>query len=81
VRAIVVWVGLLLAQVYQQVGNQAPDVVSAEKLAACFAMVQKLNAEGKILAYHDRSDGGLVTTLAEMCFASHVGITLDIDEL
>ncbi|MBS1155380.1 MAG: phosphoribosylformylglycinamidine synthase [Proteobacteria bacterium] len=73
--------GSALAQVYKQIGNTAPDVVSAEHLQAFFATVQKLNSEGRILAYHDRSDGGLIATIAEMMFASRVGITLEIDEL
>ena len=73
--------GSALAQVYKQTGNCAPDVISAERLAAFFAAMQKLNAEGRILAYHDRSDGGLLATVAEMMFASHLGVTLEIDEL
>ncbi|UXY16273.1 phosphoribosylformylglycinamidine synthase [Chitiniphilus purpureus] len=73
--------GSALAQVYKQVGQWSPDVVSIAHLKACFATVQKLNAEGKILAYHDRSDGGLIGAIAEMMFASHVGVSLDIDEL
>ncbi|MDR3426810.1 phosphoribosylformylglycinamidine synthase [Silvimonas sp.] len=72
--------GSALAQVYNQVGQWAPDVVSTERLKAFFETVQKLNDEGRILAYHDRSDGGLITTVAEMMFASHVGVTLEIDE-
>ncbi|KAF0813153.1 Phosphoribosylformylglycinamidine synthase [Andreprevotia sp. IGB-42] len=72
--------GSALAQVYKQVGQWAPDVVSVPHLKAFFETVQKLNAEGKILAYHDRGDGGLITTVAEMMFASHLGVTLEIDE-
>ena len=70
-----------LAQVYKQVGNVAPDVDSAEHLQAFFSTIQKLNAEGRILAYHDRSDGGLMATVSEMMFASRIGVTLEIDEL
>ena len=73
--------GSALAQVYKQVGNNCPDVLSAERLKAFFATVQKLNAEGRILAYHDRSDGGLLAAVAEMMFASRTGVTLEIDEL
>lgn len=73
--------GSSLAQVYKQVGNICPDVVSAGKLKAFFATVQTLNRAGKILAYHDRSDGGLFATLCEMAFAGHTGITVDVDEL
>ncbi|WP_035057303.1 phosphoribosylformylglycinamidine synthase [Andreprevotia chitinilytica] len=72
--------GSALAQVYKQVGQWAPDVVNVGNLKAFFETVQKLNAEGKLLAYHDRGDGGLITTVAEMMFASHVGVTLEIDE-
>ncbi|GAB7129431.1 phosphoribosylformylglycinamidine synthase [Silvimonas sp. JCM 19000] len=73
--------GSALAQVYNQVGQWAPDVVSVERLKSFFEIIQKLNAEGRILAYHDRSDGGVVAAVAEMMFASHVGVTLEIDEL
>ncbi|MGQ0578114.1 MAG: phosphoribosylformylglycinamidine synthase, partial [Betaproteobacteria bacterium] len=70
--------GSALAQVYAQMGEEAPDLESPRKLKAMFETVQRLNADGRILAYHDRSDGGLFVTLAEMMFASHVGITADI---
>ena len=50
-----------------------------QKLQAFFAVVQALNAQGKLLAYHDRSDGGLFATLCEMMFAGHVGVTVEID--
>ncbi|WP_373976085.1 phosphoribosylformylglycinamidine synthase [Chitinibacter sp. SCUT-21] len=73
--------GSALAQVNAEIGNWAPDVVSVEHLKSFFATVQKLNADGKILAYHDRSDGGLIATISEMMFASHCGVTLEIDEL
>jgi phosphoribosylformylglycinamidine synthase len=73
--------GSVLAQVYSQIGDETPDLDSPQKLKALFETVQKLNAEGRILAYHDRSDGGLFATLAEMMFASHVGITADISAL
>ncbi|QKJ65700.1 phosphoribosylformylglycinamidine synthase [Deefgea piscis] len=73
--------GSALAQVYSQVGNFAPDVVSVDHLKSFFATVQQLNADGKLLAYHDRSDGGLISAVSEMMFASHCGVTLEIDEL
>ena len=73
--------GSALAQVYKQIGNEAPDVVSAAQLKGFFDTVQCLNAEGRILAYHDRSDGGLFATLCEMMFAGHCGASIDIDEL
>ncbi|MBU1689179.1 MAG: phosphoribosylformylglycinamidine synthase [Gammaproteobacteria bacterium] len=73
--------GSALAQVYKQTGNDAPDVVSAAQLKGFFDTVQSLNADGRILAYHDRSDGGLFVTLCEMMFAGHCGVTVDLDEL
>jgi len=73
--------GSALAQVYKQVGAVAPDVDDAEDLKAFFAVIQGLNADGKLLAYHDRSDGGVFTTLAEMSFAGHVGLDVKLDLL
>ncbi len=72
--------GSALAQVYDQPGGEVPDVDSPAKLKAFFETVQRLNAQGSLLAYHDRSDGGLLVTLAEMMFASHVGVTVDVDD-
>jgi len=71
--------GSALAQVYGAVGNAAPDVDDPALLKAFFASVQSLNCAGKILAYHDRSDGGLFVTLAEMAFAGHCGIEAALD--
>ncbi|MFH2135838.1 MAG: phosphoribosylformylglycinamidine synthase, partial [Pseudomonadota bacterium] len=73
--------GSALAQVYKQVGDQAPDVDDANKLKAFFNLIQRFNREGKLLAYHDRSDGGMFAALAEMSFASHVGLDVMLDEL
>ncbi|MEW9897877.1 phosphoribosylformylglycinamidine synthase [Chitinivorax sp. PXF-14] len=73
--------GSALAQVYKQIGNFNPDVVNAQRLIAFFDTIQQLNRDGKLLAYHDRSDGGLFATLAEMMFASHVGLSIEVDEL
>ncbi|ERT14815.1 phosphoribosylformylglycinamidine synthase [Photorhabdus temperata] len=70
--------GTALAQVYRQLGNKTADVRSAEQLAGFFNAIQQLIAEQKLLAYHDRSDGGLLVTLAEMAFAGHCGIEADI---
>lgn len=70
-----------LAQVMQQIGCDAPDVDSAEDLKAFFNAIQQLNREGKLLAYHDRSDGGLFATLCEMAFAGRSGLSLNIDIL
>jgi phosphoribosylformylglycinamidine synthase len=69
------------AQAYKQVGDRCPDAPHAKTLSAFFDTVQSLNAGGKLLAYHDRSDGGLFVTLAEMAFAGHCGLDLDVDEL
>ncbi|MHB8847641.1 MAG: phosphoribosylformylglycinamidine synthase [Burkholderiales bacterium] len=73
--------GSALAQVYMQTGNCCPDVYSAEQLKAFFGVIQDLNARQLLLAYHDRSDGGLWATLCEMAFAGHCGISIDCDEL
>ena len=73
--------GSALAQVYKQVGDSAPDVDDAKKLKALFELIQRFNAQGKLLAYHDRSDGGLLATLCEMAFASHIGLNINLDEL
>ncbi|MEH6469916.1 MAG: phosphoribosylformylglycinamidine synthase [Halopseudomonas sp.] len=70
-----------LAQVYNQVGQRVPDVDDAAQLSTFFAAIQELNQQGLLLAYHDRSDGGLFTTLAEMAFAGRTGIDLDLDLL
>ncbi len=70
-----------LAQVYNQVGRTVPDVDDAAQLRTFFAAIQALNEQGLILAYHDRSDGGLLTTLVEMAFAGRCGIDLDLDLL
>ena len=70
-----------LAQVYRQLGNTPADVRSAEQLGGFFNAMQALVSEQKLLAYHDRSDGGLLVTLAEMAFAGHCGLTADIAEL
>ncbi|GGI17304.1 phosphoribosylformylglycinamidine synthase [Oxalicibacterium faecigallinarum] len=69
------------AQVMQQIGNEVPDVDSAEDLKAFFNAIQHLNRDGKLLAYHDRSDGGLFTTLCEMAFAGHTGLSVNLDIL
>ncbi|MGO1206470.1 MAG: phosphoribosylformylglycinamidine synthase, partial [Pseudomonas putida] len=71
----------ILAQTYGKIAAQAPDVDDAEDLKAFFAVIQGLNADGHLLAYHDRSDGGLVTTVLEMAFAGHCGLDLQLDPL
>lgn len=70
-----------LAQVYKQLGDQPADVESAVNLRQFFVAIQHLVQQQKLLAYHDRSDGGLITTLAEMAFAGHCGLSINIDNL
>lgn len=71
----------IAAQVFCELGNAAPDVENAKELRAFFETVQKLNKAQKILAYHDKSDGGLFVTALEMAFAGHTGVTLDVSAL
>ncbi|MGM0614304.1 MAG: phosphoribosylformylglycinamidine synthase [Pseudomonadota bacterium] len=73
--------GSALAQVYGQVGDECPDVDDPEDLKAFFEVIQGLNRDGKLLAYHDRSDGGLLVTLLEMAFAAHAGLEIKLDWL
>ncbi|KGK84463.1 phosphoribosylformylglycinamidine synthase [Stutzerimonas degradans] len=73
--------GSILAQVYGKLGREVPDVDDAEDLRAFFAVIQGLNADGLLQAYHDRSDGGLLTTVLEMAFAGHCGLDLNFDSL
>jgi phosphoribosylformylglycinamidine synthase len=71
--------GSVLAQVYRQLGDTAPDIDNPALLKAWFETLQHLNRQDLILAYHDRSDGGLLATLSEMLFASRIGIEIDLD--
>jgi phosphoribosylformylglycinamidine synthase len=70
--------GSALAQVHGKIGAVAPDLDDPARLAALFAAVQELNAAGMLLAYHDRSDGGLLATLCEMAFAGRTGLDIDL---
>ncbi len=70
-----------LAQVYSRLGERPADLDDPEALARLFTLIQDLLAAGSLLAYHDRSDGGLFATLAEMAFAGRVGIDIDIEGL
>ncbi len=70
-----------LSQVYRQLGDKPADVRDAAQLAGFFNAIQALVTQQKLLAYHDRSDGGLLVTLAEMAFAGHCGIDVDIAAL
>jgi phosphoribosylformylglycinamidine synthase len=71
--------GSILAQVYSEFGCSIPDVDDSNALLGFFNAMQSSIEDDDILAYHDRSDGGLLATLAEMSFAGHVGITVDIN--
>jgi phosphoribosylformylglycinamidine synthase len=73
--------GSALAQVYGALGNESPDLGAAKLLTGFFAAIQHLAGEGKLLAYHDRSDGGLAVTLLEMAFAGGVGLDIDVASL
>ncbi|HTT07361.1 MAG TPA: phosphoribosylformylglycinamidine synthase [Gammaproteobacteria bacterium] len=73
--------GSALAQVHGQIGVVAPDVDHPEDLKNFFTTVQVLNEASLLLAYHDRSDGGLITTLCEMAFAGRTGINVMLDAL
>ena len=69
--------GSILAQVHGRIGQSVPDCRKPERLKAFFDTVRALAQAGRVLAYHDRSDGGLLATVAEMLFASRLGATLD----
>ena len=71
--------GSVLAQVYDQIGKDSPDVEDPEALKRAFQAIQKLIAENLILAGHDVSDGGLITTLLEMAFAGNCGLSIRMD--
>ena len=73
--------GSALAQVYGRSGVEPPDLDDPARLAAFFATIQALSAAGQVIAYHDRSDGGLLATLAEMAFAGRCGIDADVASL
>ncbi|HKV96501.1 MAG TPA: phosphoribosylformylglycinamidine synthase [Gammaproteobacteria bacterium] len=70
--------GSCLAQVYGKTGGAVPDLDSVKVLQGFFAAIQELNTAGRLLAYHDRSDGGLFVTLCEMAFAAHCGFEVEI---
>ena len=68
-----------LAQAYNGFGNAVPDIDDPALLKAFFNAVQTLNRAGLLLAYHDRSDGGLFATICEMAFAGHTGVSVNLD--
>ncbi len=71
--------GSCLAQVYQSIGQNPADLDSPELLKSLFNVIQTLNRQNKLLAYHDRSDGGMLIALCEMAFASHCGLDITVD--
>jgi phosphoribosylformylglycinamidine synthase len=73
--------GSMLAQVLNQVGQTVPDLDEPAQLVALVAAINQLRVDGKLLAYHDRSDGGLWATVCEMAFAGHMGVSLNVDML
>ena len=73
--------GSILAQVLDQAGGDVPDLDDPQDLVRLVDAVNALRAGGQLLAYHDRSDGGLLACVAEMAFAGHVGVTLNVDLL
>jgi phosphoribosylformylglycinamidine synthase len=70
--------GSILAQVFGQTGDEAPDLDDPRRISGLYAALAELRAASLVLAYHDRSDGGLFVTLAEMAFAGHTGISADL---
>ena len=71
----------ILAQTLNQTGDTAPDLDDAQDLIHLVNAVNALRAKGQVLAYHDRGDGGLLATVAEMAFAGRVGVALNVDML
>ncbi|MBL4744270.1 MAG: phosphoribosylformylglycinamidine synthase [Cycloclasticus sp.] len=73
--------GSALAQTCKTIADVPPDVDDAEQLRALFEVFQQLNQQGKILSWHDRSDGGLFACLTEMAFAGHCGLDIQLDSM
>ncbi len=73
--------GSMLAQVLGQFGDEVPDLDDPAALKALVNVVNELRAAGRILAYHDRSDGGLWAAACEMAFAGNLGLSLNVDML
>ena len=73
--------GSILGQTLEQSGDVVPDLDDPQDLVNLVNAVNALRAKGQILAYHDRSDGGLLAAAAEMAFAGHVGVSLNVDLL
>ena len=73
--------GSMLSQVLGRFGDEVPDLDDPQALKSLVAAVNELRAQGRLLAYHDRSDGGLWASVCEMAFAGHLGVSLNVDIL
>jgi len=73
--------GSALAQAFSQIGDECPDIRSVSLFKDFFDATQQLHEQHLVLAYHDRSDGGLFTTLAEMAFAGRCGVEINIKDI
>ncbi len=73
--------GSMLAQVLGQFGDEVPDLDDPQALKSLVGAVNELRGQGRLLAYHDRSDGGLWASVCEMAFAGHLGVSLNVDIL
>jgi phosphoribosylformylglycinamidine synthase len=73
--------GSMLAQVLGQFGSEVPDLDDPARLRSLVDAIHRLREAGMVLAYHDRSDGGLWATVCEMAFAGHLGVALNVDLL
>lgn len=73
--------GSMLAQVLNQFGDEVPDLDDPALLKSLVAAINQLRSQGRLLAYHDRSDGGLWAAACEMAFAGHLGLSLNVDML
>ena len=73
--------GSAFGQVYNNMSGDAPDLDDTGRLKDFYGVIQQLVAEDKLLAYHDRSDGGLFATLVEMAFAARCGLNVDLTSL
>ncbi|MEY4563392.1 MAG: hypothetical protein RLZZ618_2669 [Pseudomonadota bacterium] len=73
--------GSMLAQVIDQFGDEVPDLDDPALLKSLVSAINELRGQGKLLAYHDRSDGGLWAAVCEMAFAGHLGVSLNVDLL
>jgi len=71
----------ILAQTCKQIGDEPPDLDDVDQFKSFFSALQQLNREGLLLAWHDRSDGGLFACLCEMAFAGHCGLEIQLDSL